>query len=235
MRYILILVLLTTIRVSVIAQGHVTINNPTKGFYFGVATGPSKLAEKAPDNAIAEIKSLFNDLRSGWSYGAEAGYFFNPHFGIGLKYNSFQSHIAHDSVALEFLSTTFYTNISDYINVLTVSPIFYGRINLPKLKTAVSAGFGPSILMYRNIGQLINDSASHVGVSPGNLVSLRIGYSPIKNFQFCIQADYTEAYLKKITDTESQEVIHFKAENYQNISRFDWSAAIIYTLPLKKE
>jgi hypothetical protein len=218
-------------------QKNVSTRYDSKGsIWIGAVAGPSLLIEKAPDSLVPQIQDYFNSLRSGWHYGFETEYFFNKYIGLGFKYNRFSSKQDADSIVVKFFSTILYIDLSNEINVHTLSPMVFGRLPLLHEKLSITGGIGPAWLLYRNIGKAVGDTAMFKGSSPGLSTSLFIGYEVFPNLNIGIQTSYIHAFLKEFTSDNgtTQEVIKLEEENYQNISRFDFSLGVFYTLRWKK-
>jgi hypothetical protein len=203
--------------------------------WLGAEIGTSLLVEKAPDTIMPEIQDYFNKLRSGWHYGFESEYFFNKYIGVGAKYVKFNTKQAVDSIVVEFFSHIFYIDLSSDMSIHTVSPMAYGKLPLLRDKLQITGGIGPAWLFYRNIGKAIGDTAMFKGSSPGLSTSLRISYEVLHNLHIALQCSYIHAFLKEFIqdDGTTQQVITLDKQNYQNISRLDYSFGIFYTFRRK--
>jgi hypothetical protein len=233
------LFLILAIFTSVIVEAQQPNNyNPVKSsgsFWIGASVGPSLLLEKAPDSLIIEIQDYFNKLRSGWNYGFESDYFFNNYIGLGAKYSRFNTKQDVDSIVIEFFTKIYYVDLSSNMSIHTISPLIYGKLPLLKNKLSVIGGIGPAWLFYRNIGKAVGDSAMFKGSSPGLFTSLNLSYQVLPNLSIGLQGSYIRAFLKEFTqdDGTTQQVIKLEKENYQNISRIDYSFGIFYTFRRK--
>lgn len=205
------------------------------GLWVGAEIGPSLLVEKAPDTIMPEIQDYLNKLRSGWHYGFESEYFFNKYVGVGAKYVKFNTKQAVDSIVVEFFSHIFYIDLSSDMSIHTVAPMVYGKLPLINDKLIITGGIGPAWLFYRNIGKAVGDTAMFKGSSPGLSTSLRISYEVFKNLHAALQCGYIHAFLKEFTQDNgtSQQTIKLDKQNYQNISRLDYSFGLFYTFRRK--
>jgi hypothetical protein len=236
-RNYLILILVFFLTCSVTAQ-HTKNYVPKAGsgsLWAGAFIGSSLLIEKAPDSLIPEIQNYFNKLRSGWHYGFETEYFFNDYVGVGAKYTTFNTKQEVDSIVVEFFSTIFYIDLSSEMKINSLSPMVYGKLPLLKNKLSLTGGVGPAWLFYRNIGKAVGDSVVIKGSSPGIETSLRISYEVLPNLNISLQGSYIHAFLKEFTqdDGSTHQVIKLEEENFQNISRIDFSFGIFYTFRRK--
>ena len=206
-------------------------------FWIGAMAGPSLLLEKAPDSLAPEIQDYFNKLRSGWNYGFETEYFFNKYIGVGARYCRFNTKQQVDSIIVQFFSHIYYVDLSSNMSIHTVSAMVYGKLPLLKNKLSITAGAGPAWLFYRNIGKAVGYSAMFKGSSPGLSTSLRVSYEVIPHLSIAFQGSYIKAILKKFTqdDGTTQTVVELDKENYQNISRMDYSFGLFYTLSGKSK
>jgi hypothetical protein len=230
-----ILTIFTSLIVKAQQPNNYNLVKSSGSFWVGVSAGPSLLIEKAPDSLIIEIQDYFNKLRSGWNYGFESDYFFNNYIGLGAKYSRFNTKQDVDSIVIEFFSKIYYVDLSSNMSIHTISPMIYGKLPLLKNKLSVIGGIGPAWLFYRNIGKAVGDSAMFKGSSPGLSISLNLSYEVLPNLSIGLQGSYIRAYLKEFTqdDGTTQQVIKLEKENYQNISRIDYSFGIFYTFRRK--
>jgi hypothetical protein len=203
--------------------------------WVGAQIGPSLLIEKAPDTIMPEIQDYFNKLRSGWHYGFESEYFFNQYIGVGAKYVRFNTKQDVDSIVVQFFTHTYYIDLSSDMSIHTLSPMAFGRFPFLDDRLSITGGIGPAWLFYRNIGKAVGDTAMFKGSSPGLSTSLRISYEVINNIQIALQCGYIHAFLKEFTQDNgtTQQVITLEKENYQNISRLDFSFGLFYTFRRK--
>jgi len=196
--------------------------------WVGASFGPGLLLEKAPDSLVPEIQDFFDKLRTGWTSGFESKYFFNNYIGLGAKYSRFNTKLAVDSMAIQFLTNTLYINVSNNMRIHTLAPMLYGKIPLMGDKLTLAGGFGPAWLLYRNIGQSSIDSATIKGSSPGLSTSLSFSYELFTNFHLGLQGSYIRAFLKEYTEENGSQV-KLEEQDYQNLSRIDLSLGIFYT------
>ncbi len=212
-------------------------NAGSSALWAGVTAGPSLLMEKAPDSLQAEFRDYLNNLRSGWHYGLQAEYFFNPYFGAGIKYIRFTTSQDVDSIVTELFSKKYFISISNNMHIHTLIPMAYARLPLLNNKLSVVGGAGPALLLYRNIYKSIDDSASFKGASPGISASLRVTYQVIPNLSVGLQGNYLHAFLKGYTKDNgtTKEKESFAKEDYHNLSRLDFSAGIFYTIQFQKK
>lgn len=219
------------------AQKVESFKKTTKPYFieFSSVGGPSLLAEKAPIDLGPAFTDYFNKMRSGWNLGAGIEFFINPYLGIGASYSKFSSKIAADSLVIEILSSKFAFDISNKVTIHTISPQIIGRLPFYSSGILTQASIGPAWLFYRDLGKTVSDSAMFKGSSPGLKVGLGANYSITDNFGLSLQASYVNAFLRKLTkvDGEASEVIELEKDNYQNISRYDISIGIFYTLRFK--
>jgi len=237
LRNILIFSILIYFSTSLFSQDlNSSIRHDNSGsLWVGAYAGPSQLVEKAPDSIIPEIQDYFNKLRTGWHYGFETEYFFNKYVGVGAKYIHFNTKQEVDSIVVEFFSKILYIDLSSDMSINTFSPLVFGNLPLLDNKLSVTLGAGPAWLFYRNLGKAVGDSAMFKGSSPGFLSSLRVSYEVFPNLNFAFQTNYIHAFLKEFTQDNgtTEELITLKEEDYQNISRFDFSFGLFYTFRRK--
>ena len=233
---ILISILIFSASLSAQQPNEHALTGGSTGLWAGITAGPSLLVEKAPDSLQAEFRDYLNKLRSGWHYGLQAEYFFNPYLGVGIKYIRFTTSQEADSIVTEIFSTKYYISISNNMHIHTLMPMVYGKLPLLGNRLSLVGGIGPAWLLYRNIYKSIDDSASFKGSSPGLSTSLRVSYQVIPNLLIGLQGNYLRAFLKEYTkdDGTTTEKETFAKENYHSLSRFDFSFGIFFTLLPRK-
>jgi len=232
MKYSWVFLLLSVLLpVTSFAQQTKPVNPPfhTDGLWIGAIAGPSWMVEKAPDSLIPEIQNYYNKLRSGWHIGFESEYFINNFLGFGAKYIRFTTRQEEDSIVIEFFSNKYYFDISNEMSIHTLSPMVFGKLPLGN-NLNITGGLGPAWLFYRNLGKAIGDTVMFKGSSPGISSSLRLSYELIPNLTIGVQTSYIQAILREYTQDNgsSQQQVTLKEEDYQNISRLDFSFGIFY-------
>lgn len=197
----------------------------------GATIGVSRMLEDAPDSLVQEIQDFYNGLRTGWNYGFEAEFYINRYLGFGAKYSRFITKKEADSIVIQIFTTKYFIDISSEMSIHTFSPIVLGKLPLLHDRLTLTGGIGPAWLFYRNIGKAVGDTNMFKGSSPGLSAMFRVNYQIVPRLSIALEGNYIHAFLKEFTRDNgiTEEVIKLDKENYQNISRLEFSFGMFYT------
>lgn len=226
------------VSVGLFSLAQTPLRNATSKHFLiaNIGFGPSVLVEKAPTELGTAFENYYNDVRVGWNSNAEIGFFFNPYIGAGISYDHFSSKVDADSIIVELFTTKFAFDLSNRINIHSISPLAIGRYEIPDIKLSVTAHAGPAWLFYRNLGKNVGDSAMFKGSSPGLKLGVKVNYLFTNSFGINLDAQFLNAYLRqitKVTDTET-ETLKLESDNYQNISRYNFLIGVNYKFKLRR-
>lgn len=132
------------------------------------------------ENSDKSAFGLFNEkLRRGWVYGVDAAVFLNDHIGIGLTYQSYQSHNKNSS--LDFAKAV---GADDYLQIKSleskvnhkfVGPTLLGRIGMD-YKTFIVATVSPGYYFYSDKGIVNQMNYEYKGGAWGGAATLGIDF-----------------------------------------------------------
>lgn len=198
----------------------------------GATIGASRMLENAPDSLAQEIRDFYDGLRTGWNYGFETEFYINKYLGFGAKYSKFITKKEADSMVIQIFTTKYFIDISSEMSIHSFSPMVFGKLPLLHDRLTLTGGIGPAWLFYRNIGKAVGDTNMFKGSSPGLSATLRVSYQIVPNLNLALEGHYIHAFLKEFTrdDGTTEELIKLEKEDYQNISRLDFSFGLFYTL-----
>jgi hypothetical protein len=147
-------------------------------------------------------------LQRGWMFGADATYFLNDFFGLGVKYNSLQT--TNNSNKLDFLNPITDLEIKNGALSNRVSQKFIGpSIVLRKsfdFKTYLVLNLSPGVNLYTDKGIVNAANYKFTGFSYGGNASLGIDFlmgNDIfgRDIIFTIEAGYNYGEISKITQS----------------------------------
>ncbi|WP_172826933.1 outer membrane beta-barrel protein [Flammeovirga sp. SJP92] len=124
----------------------ITTSSPTKKplpkFRFSINGGMSYRLSPVDNSLGPQLKSHFDALKLGYTLGANASFFFNDFFGVGLKYSF--AHASHE------VQLTGNTSLNDVVKMNYIGPSFMARIASDKNNNAFIFGAGFGYLNYLN-------------------------------------------------------------------------------------
>jgi hypothetical protein len=97
-------------------------------------------------------KDYFSNLKSGYQFGAEAHYFFNEGFGLGLLYNLYHSSYSTMAAAELPNGQTVTGELSDKINIHYIAPSVYWRVLSKSKMNAFLFGLSIGYMSYTDEG-----------------------------------------------------------------------------------
>lgn len=122
--------------------------------------------------------SLYKEkLLRGFTWGADAAYFFNDNIGFGLMYNDFRSKNQADNIKYfnEILNAEATGKISNNRSTKFIGPVLYYRKNID-FKTMVILGVSPGAYFYSDKGTYEDASYTFKGMDFGASATLGIDF-----------------------------------------------------------
>ena len=175
------------------------------------------------------LKNYANDLKSGYSIGLDAAYFFRPSWGLGMKYSRFGSEGAVPNMSITYDDgTSAYGNISDNISISFVGPSYVSKFTFANPDHVVFGGMSLGYLGYRDDAVLANRTIEITGATFGAAVDLGYDYAISKYITVGAQASVTGGALNKLTVVENNHEITLELDEQsrENLSRLDLSAGV---------
>lgn len=134
-------------------------------------------------NMLAKIPtddefSLYQEkLLRGWTWGADASYFFGDNLGIGLMFNNFQSQNKADNIKYKnlILNEDATGSISNKRSTKFIGPALYFRKNID-FKTMVVLGLAPGAYLYSDKGTYDAASYKFKGMDFGAAATLGVDF-----------------------------------------------------------
>jgi hypothetical protein len=180
-----------------------------------------------------KVKSYYRDLKTGIYADADLTFLFSPKYGAGLRYKFFGTSASTDGyVDPQDGVNLYYTRFSEHIYVNYFSGAFYyqeyfGSRKSFRLNTGISMG----LVKYRDeVIYLYNYLTT--GNSIGMDVDLGLEY--LLSNSLSIRADLSEFASSitkmKVTDGVSTRIVKLDKDNYENLSRLNFSVGLVIYL-----
>lgn len=128
--------------------------------------------------ATTDEYSLYKEkLLRGFTWGADAAYFFNDNIGFGLMFNDFRSKNQADNIKYqnEILNTEATGKISNNRSTKFIGPVLYYRKNID-FKTMVILGVSPGAYFYKDKGSYGDASYTFKGMDFGASATLGVDF-----------------------------------------------------------
>ncbi len=115
----------------------VKASTPYKKYRINIFNGFSYRVAKIASNEPLEIREYLSELKSGYHFGADVGYFFSENIGAGIKYSNFNSKNERNNLRLENQQTgqVIVGKLADNITIQLFAPTFFGRFYSLNKKT----------------------------------------------------------------------------------------------------
>jgi hypothetical protein len=135
-------------------------------------------------NMLAKIEttdeySLYQEkLLRGWTWGADASYFFGDNFGLGLMFNNFQSQNKAENIDYKNLISNedvVKGSLSNKRSTKFVGPVMYFRKNID-FKTMVVLGLAPGAYLYKDKGTYNENAYTFKGLDFGAAATLGVDF-----------------------------------------------------------
>ncbi|WP_238808033.1 porin family protein [Emticicia aquatica] len=134
-------------------------------------------------NMLAKIPiendySLYKEkLLRGFTWGADAAYFFTDHIGLGMMFNNFKSQNKAENIDYnnEILNVVVKGNVTNKRSTKFVGPVLYYRKNID-FKTMVVLGVSPGVYFYNDKGTYDDASYTFKGMDFGASATLGIDF-----------------------------------------------------------
>lgn len=179
------------------------------------------------------LKNYANNLKSGYSVGLDAAYFFRPSWGLGLKYSRFGSEGAMTNMSVTYDDgMSSYGSISDNISISFVGPSYVSKFTFLNPNHVVFGGMSLGYLGYRDDAVLVNRTLAITGATLGAAVDLGYDYAISKYITVGAQASVTGGALNKLTVVENNQetIMELDEQSRENLSRLDISAGVRFRI-----
>ncbi|GHU69102.1 hypothetical protein FACS189413_07380 [Bacteroidia bacterium] len=173
------------------------------------------------EQLTSEEKSLMQDLKSGWSVGAELTYYFSEYMGIGFRYNE---HLSSASAPGYLTYPDGYTEngmLHENIRISYIGPLFSTRFFNADKTNCFLLNIGLGYVGYYDKRSLI---AHHLtGGTLGAYYGIGYDIGIAKNWAIGIQLSGTTGVLSSVkrSDGTYTETIQLERGSYEGLGRLD--------------
>lgn len=183
---------------------------------------------KVSDNVPSDFLDYIKDLKSGYHYGGDITYYFSEPLGVGLKFNQFKSSNKVDIYIDDDYGNRTYGEMSDHISISFLGPMFSTRLLNSSKKNAFLINLAMGYMGYSDDKVIGNYNYDITGSSFG--MALDFGYDVgisdklSLGFQVSLLSGSLSKY--KQDDGISVETVNLDKDNYENLSRIDFSVGL---------
>ncbi len=184
---------------------------------------------KIPDNTSSFMKEYMKNLKSGYHLGADLNYFISEQYGIGLKYNYFNSKNHLDNVYFEYDDGSIETGmIEDKIAINFFGTSFTSRVLSADKKSAFITTVALGYLSYKNEAIIVNENLIISGSAFGTVFDLGYDFGISDEMALGLQLSFTLGTLTKLEFDYGgyTETIELETGNYQSLTRVDLSIGL---------
>ncbi len=185
---------------------------PTVGFAYRTAP--------LSDQLTGDDREYVQKMKPGYNIGAELSYSIKPQWGIGAKFNQFNSIYTTYLNGINPDGSASRENIKDKIKISFIGPTYFSRVLLPNARHSVSGSLGLGYLAYRNSANFRGDSIKIKGGTFGSAMDLGYDYRLSKSLYAGVQLGYTVGVLNKISIKENATTteIELEGDTRENLS-----------------
>jgi hypothetical protein len=177
---------------------------------------------RVPDNLDVAFEKYMKKLKSGWTIGGDAGYYFSEGFGIGIKGN--YSHFSNQmSDVIVYTTTDTLTGMmADRIGITYVGPELMMRFYNAKRTNAFIMNLGIGYLGYVNDATLISDF-SITGGTVGIAYDLGYDIRLTNELMIGLQASILLGTLTSVMvdDGNTKQTIDLGQDNKESLARIN--------------
>jgi outer membrane protein W len=198
-------------------------------FRMGGSAGWSYMTAKINENVPADFRQYVKDLKSGYHYGGDFGYYFSESVGLGLISNVFRTNNELDGVA-EVDSAGHILRIGkliDDITVFYIGPALLLRYYSFRKNIIFRSDFSLGYIGYNNNATVI-DKFTLTGNSAGFIYDIGADFTIDKNLTLGISLSYLFAILGRFEKKmgNSTEIITLDNDERESVSRLDLSVSL---------
>lgn len=195
-----------------------------KNFRLALNGGFGYQVAKTPDGLSTFLKDYIKDLRLGYQFGGEAGYYFWPNSGIGLKSVFFYTSNKIENVLIQFEDNSQQIiTLSDDIKISYVGPSYITRYYVGQKKNWVVMGISLGYLHYQNQKTDLEDYKL-TGATLGTTIDLGFDLMVSENVAIGLELSVLTGTISKF-DKEG-EALKLEKGSYESLSRIDVSLGI---------
>ncbi|MFZ0282406.1 MAG: hypothetical protein WAL29_12190 [Bacteroidales bacterium] len=205
----------------------------------GLNAGPGYMlagTKKAIDQMISQgfapdkAKSYYNDLKLGISFTGDAAWMITPDYGAGIRYKFMTTSAGTEG----FMDPQdgihiYYTSYDEKIYVNYGGVAFFYRLPAGKSESLVlSSSCSLGLATYRNEAGYLRQNFLLTGKNIGAEFCLGLEYSVTRHLSAGaeLSAFYSTLKKVKVSDGSESATVDLDKDNFENLSRLDFSAGI---------
>lgn len=228
MKKLLLLIAAFAISFQANAQDEREMVNLSPKFRIALGGGYSRRLAKTANNVPAQFKNYASQLKNGYNLDAQASYFFNNKWSIGVKYNTFGASNSIANVSSQNANGNQRTgSIADDIKIDFIGLSTASRYISVSGKHILlfTAAFG--YMGYKN-DAVVFDKFQITGSTFGSAVDIGYDYQIVKNIYLGAQASFIGGVLNTQTSNinGTETTVKLPDDQKEGLSRLDLSAGI---------
>ena len=234
-KFIISLFLISGIAVSLHAQTLLPAEQDTykdlPAFRIAINGGGGYRLGRLPDGIDAPTRDYLSALKWGFSYGAEATYFFGETMGIGVKYHNFHaSNKAEGTLTLND-GTVRTGTMSDNQAFSFLGPIISYRAVDSDARNAFYMTMGGGYMTYKNDGRVI-DPVVMKGNTLGAVFELGYDYGLSEHLYFGATLSLFSGKLSRYSCTQNGRTseVRLDKDHQESLSHVDLTIGLRYYL-----
>ncbi|MDD5570867.1 MAG: hypothetical protein PHD97_06885 [Bacteroidales bacterium] len=193
--------------------------------YGGWSYMTGTLSSDIPD----DFRQYYKELKSGYHFGGEAGYFISEAIGLGIKYANFRtSNIMSNIYVKDTITGAIRTGIlKNDITVQYFGPSLYVRFYSKNKMVAFTSNYSMGYLYYKN-DVVVVDRYTLISGTVGMIYDFGVDFMLDRNLAFGLGFSYVMGTLNeyKTNNGSSVQTIKLKNNELESISRIDLSMGI---------
>ena len=198
-------------------------------FRFAVKGGYSYRIAKVSNDVPADFKSYIKELKSGYHFGGDFGYYWSENLGMGVKYSAFKaSNQASNIYVIDKSGNRTTGAMSDDITIQFAGPVFYAKQVSPNQKTIFCVDFAIGYLGYQNNSMVTVNKLDITGSTVGLATDFSIDQMLSKSMSIGVSLASVQGVLTKYTvkNGTSTQTINLEKDKRESLSRIDFSLGL---------
>lgn len=200
-------------------------------FRFALQGGASYLLAKTDKSMGDAMTKYQNDYKKGYNYGAEATYFLNYGYSLGIKYNAIKnSGSCYGDVSVN--GENHHGLISDDSTISFVGLVFGSSTALAGSRSVFNANIGFGYVGYKDYAWVVVPFTL-TGSTAGMYYGLQYDYKITKSIAVGAELAYYSGSINKVersTNTSGTETISLEKDKAISVSHLDLSFGIRFYL-----
>lgn len=190
-------------------------------FRLAVNGGLSYRLSKIPSGLSRDLEEYIRGLKSGYSFGADATYYWSKGGGIGVKYDVFRSKNEFEYLAGQGVE------FSDDITIRYIGPYYSSRILGANKVNNFFSNVGLGYVGYKDDAYIGTD-VTLTGGTVGLLVDIGYDIGLSKSLAMGFQISFIGGTLTqyKISDGFNTETVELDEEEYEGLARINLSVGL---------